>query len=252
MAVGCYGVIRMANAWNAWDIMVADGATAAAQMAIDEELVRIGRPVFRLFRWARPALSLGWRQSVPDWIDPVSLSSHGIELVERPTGGGVAVHGSDLSYSIALPHVPGLRLHDLLRRVCESLTHAGRAFGIRVTWCSEIAHPRRLDHCLTDPSPYAIMVTEQKLGGLAVRRYPAAWLIQGSLLVRQLPTVFARLMPSTLYQAFQARAVALEAAAGRPVADEELIDAMIEAWRATWRLGSDPQYGNGAHVVSGV
>ncbi|MBI3319848.1 MAG: hypothetical protein HYZ89_04605 [Candidatus Omnitrophica bacterium] len=144
---------------GSWEILVADGATASAQMAIDEALVRLGRPAFRLFRWAQPALSLGWRQPVPAWIDPVRLSSHGVEWVERPTGGGVAVHGSDLSYSVALSHRPGLRLHDLLRRVCESLTRAMQAFGISAQWCEDIERPRRIEHCLTEPSPYAMIAT---------------------------------------------------------------------------------------------
>lgn len=219
---------------DSWEILAVDGASAAAQMAIDEALARVGRPVFRLFRWVTPSLSFGWRQPLPRWVDPPSLASHGVESVERPTGGGMAVHGSDLSYSIALPHRPGLRLHALLRRVCESLTCAVQAFGIFPRWCEEIERPRRIEHCLTDPSPYALMVAQQKLSGLAIRRYPASWLIQGSLLVGPIPTVFARLMPPMLYRACQTSAVALEAAVGRPVSDEELNEALIEAWQRTW------------------
>lgn len=214
-----------------WQVLVASEETAAAQMALDEELARRGRAVFRLFRWMSPAISLGLKQPAPEWVDAALLAAHRVELVERPTGGGLAVHGSDVSCSVVVPCEFGQRIRHLVEAVCESLANGVRALGAPVRWVSDGERSARIEHCLTEESPYAIMVGERKLGGLAVRRYQASWLIQGSLLIRALPEVFRRLMPQPIYEAFQTRAIPLEEAAGKRVPEVEVIARLIRAWR---------------------
>ena len=225
---------RARRAIGSWQVLVADQESAAGQMAMDEQLAEQARPTVRWFRWQAPAMSLGFKQPCPDWMDRVLLASYGIELVERPTGGGVAVHGSDLSCSVVVPHDARLPLTELMGLVCESLANGVRTFGIAVQWLSEVERSSRVTYCLAEESPYALMVEGRKLCGLAIRRCQTSWLLQGSMLVRALPEVFTRVMPAAVSRAFQARAIALEEAAGRPVADEELLAAMVRAWRATW------------------
>jgi len=207
-----------------------------AQMALDEELAKATRPTLRLFRWVRPALSLGFKQRAPEWCDPVMLTAHDIELVERPTGGGLAVHGSDLCCSVVAPGHPHLWLKQVMATVCETLARALRSLGAAVNVVGETDAAKAVTCCLTDPSPYAFMVGQRKLGGFAIRRYPKTWLIQGSLLVRSLPVVFARVMPTDVRAAFETRAIPLEEAADRAVRDEELIAALVRAWRVTWDI----------------
>lgn len=223
---------------ESWQILVADKETAAAQMAMDEALARTARATFRLFRWQRPAVSLGFKQPPPAWVEPGALAGQGIEVVERPTGGGIAVHGSDLSCSVVVPQEPRRALASLMEGVCEALTEGVRELGVSVEWTRDAQQPSRIAYCLTEPSPYALMVAGRKLCGLAVRRYQASWLIQGSLLVGALPAVFAQVMPAEVFGAFQARAITLEEAAGRLIRDEDLVTALIGAWRRTWSMSS--------------
>ena len=219
---------------GSWQILMAEQESAREQMAMDERLAQQARPTFRLFRWHTPAISLGFKQPIPDWVDRARLASHRLELVERPTGGGIAVHGSDLSCSVVVPRHSSLSLRALMELVCECLTNGVRTFGIDVEWRREVEQPSRITYCLTEDSPYALMVGDRKLCGLAIRRYQASWLIQGSMLVRELPDVFRPVMPAVVSEAFQTRAIALEEVVGRAVADEELIASMILAWRTTW------------------
>jgi lipoate-protein ligase A len=216
--------------------LVADEETAAVQMALDEKLAQAGRPVFRLFRWVRPALSLGFKQQVPEWCDPVMLTAHDIELVERPTGGGLAVHGSDLSCSVVIPSDASHPISHLMEVICESFVTGIRTFGVEATWLREVAHTARISYCLTEESPYALMVGDRKLGGFAIRRYPASWLVQGSILMRPIPASIEQVMPQDVREAFSARAVALEASAKRAIPDAELIAALVRAWRVTWGI----------------
>ncbi|MEA5392007.1 lipoate--protein ligase family protein [Cyanobium gracile UHCC 0139] len=79
-------------------------------MAIDAWLLEgPPTPAFRLYRWSRPTLSLGWHQRrlEPHWWD---LRRQGrIDLVRRPSGGRAVLHGADLTYALVWPRPQGTR-----------------------------------------------------------------------------------------------------------------------------------------------
>ncbi len=211
---------------GSWRLMVHDEPTATAQMAFDERLAAEGVPTLRLFRWHTPALSLGFRQRPPEWIDPSRCAAHGVELVERPTGGGLAVHGTDLSCSVVIPRDAGISLRSSMTDLCERFAQACRRLDVVVDWDVEVRRPAPITYCLTELSPYALMVGGRKLGGFAIRAYAASWLIQGSVLVRPVPSAIQRIMPELVRFDYETRAICLEEAAGAAIDDAELIDAL--------------------------
>ena len=74
--------------------------SAATNMAIDEALFEnVKVPSLRLYRWDHPALSFGYFGRYAD----VSFYQSERELVRRWTGGGIVLHGDDLTYSIVIP-----------------------------------------------------------------------------------------------------------------------------------------------------
>lgn len=216
-----------------WRILLADQPSAEAQMALDVDLAQQAGAVIRLFRWQRPSVSVGFKQHPPAWVQ--HAGAHGIELVERPTAGGVAVHGSDLSFSVVAPHDPEVPLDALLQSIAEALQGAMTELGVLTSWTHDAESRKRIEYCLTATSPYALMVGSRKLCGLAVRRYPASWLVQGSMLVRELPKAFTRAMPPEVLASFQSRAISLEQAAGRAIGEQELVGALTGAWRKAWQ-----------------
>ena len=212
-----------------WTIRRLDGRTAAEQMAIDERLAAAAQPTFRLFRWSRPAVSLGLKQAPPSWICASQLSAHGIDVVRRPTGGGAALHGSDLSFSVVEPLSAGWRIGGLVETVAHRVSCGLRTLGMWVEWQREDESAGRIIYCLTEPSPYALMVGERKLGGMAIRRTRASWLIQGSILMRPLPDVFRAVMPEAVRAAFETHAISVEDARGARVSDEDVMAACADA-----------------------
>ncbi len=112
----------------------------AWQMAIDawllERLVAAGdpasqvipAPAFRLYRWARPCLSLGRHQQrlEPHWWDLVRQGR--IEMVRRPSGGRAVLHGRDLTYALVWPRPRGSRT-EVYGRALGWLVHAFAAMG---------------------------------------------------------------------------------------------------------------------------
>ncbi len=75
-------------------------------MAVDEILLEgggDGEGVLRFYRWARPALSIGYFQSVDKIVQLFDCEAQKLWVVRRPTGGGVVRHGEDLTLSISVP-----------------------------------------------------------------------------------------------------------------------------------------------------
>src|SRR3989338_4809295 len=212
-------------------VIVHDEPTAAGHMAYDERLADEGIPTLRLFRWNRPALSFGYRQRPPAWIAGSGPAAAGVDCVERPTGGGVAVHGSDLSCSVVRARRAGARLRDVMAALCEGMSRACRAVDVAVAWNVDVEAATPIAYCLTQTSPYALTVGRRKLCGFAVRAYGASWLIQGSLLVRAIPEAIQRLMPPSVRHAYDARAICLEEAAGMGLNDAAVIDGVLHAMR---------------------
>jgi len=207
-----------------------DDLTGMEQMAVDDALGRQGRPAVRLFRWRRPALSGGFRQPWPGTLALDRLREAGVELVERPTGGGVAVHGTDLSFSVTVPTEGGAGLHGAMEAVCEVTAGAMRAVGLPAEAVGEGMVRARVDWCVTSPgSPYAILVRGRKVGGLAARRYPSAWLVQGSVLLRPIGEGMLGLLPAAVAGEVQRHAV--QHVAGCPVDEAMLVQQLLEMWR---------------------
>lgn len=176
-----------------------DGAaTGPDNMAADEvlaaEAVRLGAPLVRLYRWSETTASLGAFQPVAAARASPSLA--GIPLVRRPSGGGTILHGSDLTYAVAVPS--GHRwsrtpeaLYDAVhtalvtvlgRRGIPARRHPGRPAA--EDECRSLCFDRRATGDVVVPhrgrSPDA---DGAKVLGSAQRRLPGAVLQHGSLLV---------------------------------------------------------------------
>lgn len=85
-------------------------------------------PAFRLYRWSRPTLSLGWHQRRPEphWCD---LARRGqLALVRRPSGGRAVLHGGDLTYALVWPRPQGTRA-EVYGRALVWLVEAFAAMG---------------------------------------------------------------------------------------------------------------------------
>jgi lipoate-protein ligase A len=222
---------------NEWRVLLEGGRSAAEQMARDEALAQEALLSVRLFFWDPPAVSLGWKQPCPEWVQPPRRRGAGLQLVERPTGGGVAFHGSDLSVSVVVPRTLGLRLETLMGTICQSAVRLCRTYGVQATPLLDATHEGRITCCLAQQSPYAVLSGERKMAGFALRRYPESWLMQGSLLVQPLPEALKEAMPASFWRRLEARAVPLSEAANTSVTEREAAQRWAQHWPSWWFLG---------------
>lgn len=133
---------------------------------------RGGQPLFRLYRWAEPTLSVGYSQDTPPFPLPV---------VKRPTGGGALLHGWDLSFSYA-----GLReewggsftriYRGFMSLVLESLREINPAFEM-----SRYRGGYEDFFCYFYPTLGEVTLEGKKVLACAMRVLRRAFLIHGSL-----------------------------------------------------------------------
>lgn len=204
------------------------------QMGLDESLARAAAPAVRLFLWDPPAVSLGLRQPRPDWLLAPAWLDAGLPVVERPTGGGIAFHGSDVSVAIVVPRRLGLSVHTLLRTACESAVKLCEHFGVEAHADVTCSGAGAVTYCLTEPSPYAVYAGGRKVAGFALRRFPESWLVQGSMLVEPLPEALSAAMPQAIRERVDRLAAPLALLAPRPVDALEAAARWADAWEDWW------------------
>jgi lipoate-protein ligase A len=208
-------------------------------MANDERLAREAQACVRLFQWNPPAVSYGRAQPLPAWLCRLRRAEGRgapAAVVERPTGGGIAVHGTDVSVSVVVPRSGQPRLRTLMEAVCVSAARLCAFYGAQATWTLEAPCLGRIAYCLTEPSPYAVWLNGRKVAGFAIRRYPESWLIQGSLLVRHVPDVLEALMPAQVRQRYRTRAVSLAEGIGHGLAESDVARQWATRWTAWWMV----------------
>lgn len=173
-------------AWDAlwlWDDREArDGAE---DMAVDELLLRsrLSLPVLRVYRWSRPAASIGIGHDADAARAAVGL---GVPIIRRWTGGGLVRHGADQTYTLVVPAdgwsgaaawQNSIRLY---RHVHQCLSLALRDLGIAAT-CAADGRQVPSGDCFQSPVRFDVMDGIRKLAGAGQRRTRDGILMQGSL-----------------------------------------------------------------------
>ena len=164
-------------------------------MAADEVLlIHARRPVLRVYRWARPAVTFGYLES---WKAVASAYPQPAwELVRRGTGGGIVPHGEDWTYSVIVPRLhPFARLSagESYRILHEELAAAMSAAGVggeRVSLTPQ-AMEKTSHACFENPAQHDVLAGGRKIAGAAQRRSRFGLLHQGSVQGITVPPGFA-------------------------------------------------------------
>ena len=221
---------------TAWRILLGGAQSAAEQMALDAALAQETAPTVRLFTWQPPALSLGFMQPKPSWLASAPQDERW-ELVERPTGGGIAVHGSDVSVAVIVPREVPVHVATLLRAVCQSAVELCGTYGVAAHALLHVPAAERVTYCLAEPSSYAVIAAGKKLAGFALRRYPKTWLIQGSMLLGPLPGALHDALPPDAVRQLTDRAMSLSSLTASPVSEADAARRWAAHWSAWWQMG---------------
>ena len=190
-----------------WDFWIDGAHDPAFNMAADEALMLSaplrGRPLLRFYEWDRPAVSIGYVQTI-------AAAPEGYAAVRRPTGGGVVYHDYDFTYTVMFPvghwlcDVDRVASYDWINR---SVQNGLERLDLKASLSSaEIPHSvdRLTMVCFVNPTKYDIMLGGRKVGGGAQRRVREGILHQGSLHFGGPLPVLRHVMQAAILEGFRA------------------------------------------------
>ena len=179
------------------EVVDSEPHSAPLNMAIDEILLTTASaPILRVYQWSRPSVSFGYFSKHAE----VAAQWPTRDPVRRWTGGGIVLHGEDITYSLIVPKphpFAGGRAGESYRAVHECLAGWMKNRGLRVSLTDGAV--KQSDECFANPAPHDIVAGEQKVSGAAQRRTRAGLLHQGS--IQPIPAGF-REEAKTLSSAF--------------------------------------------------
>lgn len=175
--------------------------SAALNMAVDEALLEVvTTATIRFYDWVRPTISFGYFGKFREAAE----AGPGRDLVRRWTGGGIVLHGTDLTYSIVIPardHYVARSPLDLYSDVHTAIRDALLRDGANAVLAT-VASQKISDACFANAVRSDVLIDGKKVAGAAQRRTRAGLLQQGSIQLENLrpnfPEHFVRaLCPSS-------------------------------------------------------
>lgn len=172
-----------------WRLIVDGKRDAAWNMAFDEATLEHAEArstaTLRFFDWDRPAITIGYAIDAPGSLDLDEAARRGVPVVRRVTGGGMVLHGRDLTYAITFPRDAIARDQGLIetyRTINRAFADGLERFGVR----SDLhAQPGPggppAGACFARPTRYDLVVDGRKLIGNAQRRRGQWLLNHGSM-----------------------------------------------------------------------
>ncbi|MBI3092325.1 MAG: lipoate--protein ligase family protein [Candidatus Tectomicrobia bacterium] len=194
-----------------------------------------GRPTLRFYGWARPAVSIGYRQPLAQ-LDLAACGRLGYAVVRRPSGGGAVLHGNDLTYAVVLPRTRQERSRplDLYQAVHAAFARGLRRLGLAATATAQAAgrsRPPAHPACFAMLGNADVSLAGFKVVGSAQRRLRGAILLQGSIPLRSEAETYARLLAPTEGPSPADYARGLNAFAAQPLSAAEVRQALIAGLR---------------------
>jgi lipoyl(octanoyl) transferase len=164
--------------------------SAALNMAMDEALLETCIvPAIRFYDWVRPALSFGYFGK----FDEAASQGDGRDLIRRWTGGGIVLHGADLTYSIVVPathHYSARSAHTIYSDVHTAIRNVLIENGLPAI-LANATRPRVSESCFANPVWADVLIESRKIAGAAQRRTRRGLLQQGSIQLQPLTADFA-------------------------------------------------------------
>ena len=177
-------------------INVGSFPASPAKACMDRDMALIrgaegGYSLACIYEWARPAVSVP-RSFQGGNVYMAVLDRAGIEFIKRPTGGGILVHGFDLSFSVAVPRTgiwDGLGIEEAGKKLAEPVVKALIGCGFKASFRGDAGDKggKVAVLCANQKSPLDIMISGNKVGAFAQRRTAKALFQHGSILVKVIP-----------------------------------------------------------------
>jgi lipoyl(octanoyl) transferase len=152
-----------------WEVET-DPAHAMARDEVALDKSARGTSWFRFYRWFNPALTAGVFCHLTI-VPPIPWA-------RRITGGGLVLHGNDLTFTVITDDQPNKSAY---RNVGVALVNALHEVGIDAELKKDTKPLTGTYACFSEPVEGDVVVEGRKLAGYAMRRRRGRILLQGSL-----------------------------------------------------------------------
>ncbi len=152
-------------------------------MAFDKELFESylpaeSKPVFRVYQWNKPAISLGRFQEAEKVLNIKNCRKDNVAIVKRITGGGAIYHSRDeLTYSLvcAASFFKADSVKDSYQKITHFLIKAYKDLGFFAQYARDHQQSKKQlgavsDFCFSGWEDYDILINGKKIGGNAQKR----------------------------------------------------------------------------------
>ncbi len=177
-----------------WEIIDTGHQSAEENMRFDAELLEqadtLSHPILHFYEWSGNSATHGYFTDPSKLLNLDNVRRFSLQLVRRPTGGGIVFHGWDMAFSVLVPATCSeFSLNTLenyafvnnavLTSVKEFLDHqpplslTAEDFA---SWDSNCAH-----FCMAKPTKYDVMWEGKKIAGAAQRKTRKGFLHQGTI-----------------------------------------------------------------------
>ncbi|MCF7869662.1 MAG: lipoate--protein ligase family protein [Candidatus Omnitrophica bacterium] len=163
-------------------------------MAFDKALLESylpaeSRPVFRVYQWSKPAISLGRFQDPEEVLNLDNCRKDNLSIVKRITGGGAIYHNRDeLTYSLvcAAKFFPADSVKDSYQKITNFILKTYRSLGFFAQYAKDYQKSKKKlgavsEFCFSGWQDYDILIEEKKIGGNAQKRKRAVIFQHGSI-----------------------------------------------------------------------
>ncbi|MFO8053318.1 MAG: lipoate--protein ligase family protein [Candidatus Omnitrophota bacterium] len=163
-------------------------------MAFDKSLLESylsaeSKPVFRVYQWDKPAISLGRFQDAEKVLNLKNCRKDNISIVKRITGGGAIYHScNELTYSLvcAANFFRAGSVKDSYQKITDFILKAYRSLGFFAQYAKDYQKDKKelgavSDFCFSGWQDYDILIEGKKIGGNAQKRKRAVIFQHGSI-----------------------------------------------------------------------
>ncbi len=146
-------------------------------------------PTLRLYRWAKPAISLGCFQNPNKVLNLEKCRKDRLEIVKRITGGFGLYHSPrELTYSLVLPadFTGNHSVKDSYQKITHFLIQAYRRLGLAACYAKDYfksasSQKLKASFCFAQWQEYDILIKNRKIGGNAQKRKKGGIFQHGSI-----------------------------------------------------------------------
>ena len=162
--------------------------SAKANMDIDKELFYSfkegDKPILRIYNWEESfTYGVSQKQEELDF-------EYGKSSAKRITGGGILLHGHDISYCIVTPvsSIKNASVKKSYEELCKFILEFYKSLGLKPNFAKDIKEIElhKSPFCQVGYEPYDIIINGKKIGGNAQKRSRHTILQHGSIPLKSL------------------------------------------------------------------